>query len=156
MENSNIVNFKGIYYAKSAIFASEIKKGVKPHLLDNCPNKLLKEVIEESSIFNDLKDKTDVYISSYTSETYESKTDYTRYIRAIFKDPYRKCANNIDSINLTATGEDEIIIFEKLKKILTALPNYKTFTNEKFIPCLKMLCLGENACDGYIKRGEIF
>lgn len=152
-EKINIVNFKGIYYAKSAIFASEIRKGVKPYFIDLCPDKLLKDVIENSPIFNDLKNKTDVYVSSYTSKMHDS-TKYTRYLRAIFKDPYCKNSDRIDSINLKATGEDEATIFEKLKNISAALPNYKTFTDEKFLPRLRMLFLGENASDGYIKRGE--
>lgn len=154
MKNTNIMTFKGIYYTKSSIFASEIRKGVKPYLLDSFPDKLLVDVIENSPIFNDLKNKTDVYVSSYTSKTHESTNDYTRYIRAIFKDPYRNNANNIDSINITATGDDEIAIFGKLKNILTALPNYKTFTNEKFLPRLKMIFLGKNGCDGFIRRCE--
>lgn len=156
MQNSNTVNFKGIYYAKSAIFASDIRKGVKPCLLDSFPNKSLKDIIESSPIFNDLKDKTDVYISSYISDLDEPSTKYARNIRAIFKNPYCKGTNNIDSINLTSTGEDEIIIFKKLKNISTALPVYKNFTKEKFIPYIKMLFLGNNGCNGYIKRGENF
>lgn len=153
MEKLDTINFKGIYYAKSAIFASEIKKGVKPYLIDNCPNELLKDVIENAPIFNDLKNKTDVYISSYVSSESETLTQYTRYIRAIFKDPYRKCANNIDTINLEATGQGEADIFKRLKNIASALPIYKEFKHKKFIPCFQIFELGENGADGFIQRG---
>ena len=156
MKNSNAISFKGFYYAKSAIFASEIKRGVKSYMLDLYPNKYLKDIIENSPIFNDLKNKTDVYISSYIGNSADTPQKYTGHIRAIFKNPYTKQSDNIDSINLEATDIDEKHIFEKLKNISVSLPIYKNFTNKKFIPGLKMLLLGKDGCDGYIKKGETF
>ena len=156
MKDWDTISFKGIYYAKSAIFASEIKKGVKPYLLDLNPNKSLKDIIENSPIFIDLKNKTDVYVSSYVDDSVEIPQNYTGYIRAIFKNPYNKRADSIDSINLQATDIDEKHIFEKLKNISESLPIYKKFAHKKFIPGLKMLFLGKDGCNGYIKKGETF
>lgn len=156
MENNNAINFKGLYYAKSAIFASEIKAGVKPYLIDPHPNKLLQDVVENSPIFKDLKGKTDVYVSSYISSEEETSNKYTRYIRAIFKDPYRKQGKRIDTINLQATGEDETAIFQKLKNIASELPIYKNFKYQKFVPGLQILELGENGSEGFIQRNVKF
>ena len=147
MSDINTINFKGLYYAKSAIFANEIRKGVKPYLLDPFPNNLLKNVIETSPIFNDLKTKTDVYVSSYTTKNEDSLIGY---IRAIFKDPYCKECNKIDAINLEANGDNEAIIFEKLKNIANKLPIYNTFNlNDSPLP---WLLLGKNGSDGFVQR----
>lgn len=154
MEKVENLSFKGIYYAKSAIFANEIRKGVKPYLIDSHPDRLLKDVIESAPIFNDLKNKTDVYVSSYIDSEQEPSEKYTRYIRAIFKDPYRKHGNRIDTINLEATGEEETAIFQQLKNIASALPIYKNFERKKFIPYLQILYLGENGSEGFIQRGK--
>ena len=156
MEKQNTINFKSIYYTKSAIYASEIRTGVKSYMLDSHPNKQLKDIIENAPIFTDLKNKTDVYISSYIDDCAEMPQKYTGYIRAIFKNPYDKHTDSIDSINLQATDIDEKLIFKKLKNIITSLPKYKNCTNKKFIPHLKMLFLGKDGCNGYIKKGETF
>lgn len=147
MSGINSVNFRGICYAKSAIFANEIHNGVKPHLLVPNPNELLKNVIETSPIFNDLKTKTDIYVSSYTSK---NKDSLVGYIRALFKNPYCKECNEIDSISLVANGNDEVIIFNKLKNIANKLPIYSSF---KFNDSsLTWLPLGENGSEGFIQR----
>lgn len=156
MKNSGAVSFKAIYYTKSAIFASEIKRGVKSYMFDLYPNRYLEDIIENSPIFKDLKNKTDVYVSSYIGNSADTPQKYTGHIRAIFKNPYKKQSDNIDSINLEATDIDEKHIFEKLKNISVSLPIYKKFRNKKFIPRLNMLLLGKDGCDGYIKRGETF
>lgn len=156
MEKQNTINFKSIYYTKSAIYASEIRRGVKSYMLDLYPNKYLKDIIENSPIFNDLKNKTDVYISSYIDNYADTPQQYTGHIRAIFKNPYDKHTDSIDSINLKTTDIDEKLIFKKLKNIITSLPKYENFTNEQFIPHLKMLFLEKDGCNGYIKKGETF
>ena len=156
MKNQDTISFKGIYYTKSAIYASEIKKGVKSYMLDLYPNKPLKDIIENAPIFTDLKNKTDVYVSSYITDSAETSQKQIGYIRAIFKNPYDKHTDSIDSINLEATDINEKLIFEKLKNIAVSLPNYKKIMCKKFIPRLKMLFLGKDGCNGYIKKGETF
>ena len=172
MKKTDTINFNGLYYTKSTIFANEIKKGVKPHLIDYCPSRVLKNIIEESPIFNDLKNKTDVYISSFIDLKNETPLEYTRNVRAIFKDPYRKdpnsvigtkdygttiyeklinIANRIDRIDISVIGKNETIIFEKLRKILTTLPLYKDFKDKQFNP-LRMFYLGKDGSDGFIQR----
>ena len=148
MNKTDTVNFKCLCYAKSAIFANEIRQGVKPHLLEPLPNNLLKNVIETSPIFNDLKSKTDVYISSYTSKSEDSLIGH---IRAIFKNPYSKKFKEIDSINLEANANDEIMLYEKLKNIANKLPVYKTFNEHKILP-LRWIFLGENGSEGFIQK----
>ena len=151
MIEANTVNFKGLYYAKSAIFANEIRQGVKSYLLDSFPQELLKNVIETSPIFNDLKTKTDVYVSSYTNK---NENSLTGYVRAIFKNPYCKNGNEIDSINLEATGDDKTMIFEKLKNIANKLPVYSLIQyNNSPLP---WLFLGENGSEGFIQKNLKF
>ena len=151
MIEANTINFKGLYYAKSAIFANEIRQGVKPYLLDSFPHEVLKNVVETSSIFNDLKTKTDVYISFYTSKNEDSLIGY---IRAIFKNPYSKKHNEIDSINLEATGVNKAMIFEKLKNIANKLPVYSSIQyNNSPLP---WLFLGENGSEGFIQKNLKF
>ena len=151
MIETDTINFKGLYYAKSAIFANKIRQGVKPHLLDSFPQDRLKNIVETSPIFNDLKTKTDVYISSYTSKNEDSLIGY---IRAIFKNPYSQKCNEIDSINIEATGDNEANVFEKLKNIANKLPIYNTF-QDKDSP-LPWLFLGENGSEGFIHRNLKF
>lgn len=152
MEKVSKINFNGLYYAKSAIFKDEIKNGVKPYLLDNNPDKSLKDIIENSPIFKDLKDKTDVFISSYIDEDSEI---YTRHIRAIFKDPYRKFNNIPDTINVEASGNTNETIFEKLKEIITKLPNYENLRgkNGRGIFSLEENLTDKNMTDAYITVG---
>ena len=151
MIEANTVNFKGLYYAKSAIFANEIRQGVKSYLLDSFPQELLKNVIETSPIFNDLKTKTDVYVSSYTNK---NENSLTGYVRAIFKNPYCKNGNEIDSINLEATGDNKAMIFEKLKNIANKLPVYSLIQyNNSPLP---WLFLGENGSEGFIQKNLKF
>lgn len=151
MIEANTVNFKGLYYAKSAIFANEIRQGVKSYLLDSFPQELLKNVIETSPIFNDLKTKTDVYVSSYTNK---NENSLTGYVRAIFKNPYCKNSNEIDSINLEATGDNKAMIFEKLKNIANKLPVYSLIQyNNSPLP---WLFLGENGSEGFIQKNLKF
>ena len=151
MIETNTVNFKGLYYAKSAIFANEIRQGVKSYLLDSFPQELLKNVIETSPIFNDLKTKTDVYVSSYTNK---NENSLTGYVRAIFKNPYCKNGNEIDSINLEATGDNKAMIFEKLKNIANKLPVYSLIQyNNSPLP---WLFLGENGSEGFIQKNLKF
>lgn len=151
MIEANTVNFKGLYYAKSAIFANEIRQGVKSYLLDSFPQELLKNVIETSPIFNDLKTKTDVYVSSYTNK---NENSLTGYVRAIFKNPYCKNGNEIDSINLEATGDNKAMIFEKLKNIANKLPVYSLIQyNNSPLP---WLFLGENGSEGFIQKNLNF
>ena len=151
MIETNTINFKGLYYTKSAIFASEIRQGVKPYLLDRFPNKLLKNIIETSPIFNDLKTKTDLYISSYISRYEDSLIGY---VRAIFKNPYCKKCNEIDSINLEAIGDNEANVFEKLKNIANKLPIYKTFQHKP--SPLSWLFLGQDCSEGFIQKNLKF
>ncbi len=146
MEKINTINFKGIHYAKSAIFANEIHNGVKPYLINNFPKKTLKDVVESSSIFNDLKDKTDVYISSYTDWNQDPAKGY---LRAIFKDPYRQFNHQPDTINLEATGESEETIFEKLKRIANELPIYKILRGDNLFGIVPL----SNNTDGFITIG---
>ena len=144
---TNTINFKSLYYTRSAIFANEIRQGVKPHLLDSFPHDRLKNIVETSPIFNDLKTKTDVYISSYTSRNEDSLIGY---VRAIFKNPYCENSNEIDSINLEATGDNEAMIFEKLKNIANKLPIYSSYQHS--ISPLPWLFLGENGSEGFIHK----
>ncbi len=147
MIETNAINFKSLYYARSAIFANEIRQGVKPYLLDSFPHDRLKNIVETSPIFNDLKTKTDVYISSYTSSNEDSLIGY---VRAIFKNPYCENSNEIDSINIEAIGDNEAMIFEKLKNIANKLPIYSTFKHNG--SPLPWLLLGKNGSDGFIQR----
>ena len=112
---------------------------------------MLKNVIETSSIFNDLKTKTDVYVSSYTNK---NENSLTGYVRAIFKNPYCKNSNEIDSINLEATGDNKAMIFEKLKNIANKLPVYSLIQyNNSPLP---WLFLGENGSEGFIQKNLKF
>ena len=125
--NSNENNFKGIYYSKMALFSSEVrsnnfKQNYFKLFAENEPSKLLKDIAENTAIFKDLGEKTDVFITTLFEKTKDNPSKIGHF-HAIFKNPY-SVEDAVDEINLIATGFDKDHVIEKFKNFFSNLPTY--------------------------------
>ena len=110
-----------------ALFPSEVrsnnfKQNYFKLFVENEPSKLLKDIVENTPIFKDLGEKTDVFITTLFEKTEDNPIEVGHF-HAIFKNPY-SIENDVDEINLIATGFDKDRIYKKFKKFFINLPTY--------------------------------
>ena len=125
--NSNENNFKGVYYSKMACFPSEVrsnnfKQNYFKLFAEKEPSKLLKDIVENTAIFKDLSERTDVFITTLFEKTKDNSNEVGHF-HAIFLNPY-SVEDTVDEINLITTGFDKDHIFGKFKNFFKNLPTY--------------------------------
>ncbi len=128
-QNKN--NFAGVYYSKMFLIPSEVrscyfKENVFKFFKEENPSKLLKDIVENTTLFRDLGKNTDVFITTLFEESKNSSLK-TGHFHAIFKNP--QCnKGSVDEINLISAASCENSILKNLKQFIETLPKYSAIT----------------------------